>query len=459
MKPAYALIGITLAAALFGCQHPENYRWSGSAQFVTGPEVSEAIAEADAITGSDWNRPNLMVYSYPTPPKDAPPALTVKDFSDRGQATLIDRLTRKGAKPDDIRAAVAKPIKTAPSGTSDPIITGKKELYQFDRTLVATVTKGTTERPGDRLIWTWVLVKPINFVFTGYTVVATNNQTLNIENVQNQTTAQVQGQLSANVPGSATLNPSVSGSLSNQYTTSATINQQYEQLGVDILPTFLRVYQESERNQDVAGNTIIKVSALADPTLLVAPVGSTGILEGSNLKITKAGKPLAPKAASLDMELIKTPLNCPLRAKARLIYEIRRIVGNERSYVEGEQKVAIEQHATPWREFDVVRLEDVAPAAFGISNQNGINIFAKTQGGIRLPLAFSDYETARAMALWMNDEHATSIGKGIQLSLGGSPLGSPYPLLHAELIRDHRSPEERKRICDAQRLPDTAGQL
>jgi hypothetical protein len=263
------------------------------------------------------------------------------------------------------------------------------------------------------------------------------------------------------VPGSIPLSPSVSGSLSNQYTTSANILQQYEQLGVDIVPTFLRIYRESERNQDAAGNTIIKLSVLADPRLLTSEIAaSTRVVEGSNPKLTKAGVPLSAKAASLDVELIESPLHCPLRAKARLLYEIRKITGNERIYIEGDQVVIVEQHATPWREFVVVSADDVVPAAFGIFNDRRIGILAKTPSGISVPLAFSDYDTARAMAVWMNEERATTIGnKGIELTLGGAPLRNPYPLLHAELIGDQRSPQEQKQICDSLRLSNSAGQF
>lgn len=455
-----SLAGILLASSIFGCQHPENYRWAGSAQFVTEPNVDQAIYEAKLATGVDWNQPNITVYAFPTPPlppKD-PGSLTIKDLSDRGQATFIDRLTRKGAKPDEIRAALAKPITTAPGSTADSNILTKKELYRFDRTLVATVTKGLAEKPGDRLIWTWILIKPKNFEFTGYTIVATDNETLNIEHIQNQTTTQIQGQVGATVPGPAKISPSVTGSISNQYATAADIFQQYEKLGADIFPRFLRVYRESERNQDVTGNTLISVSMLADPKFLFLPVKPDSVIVGSNLTITKDGVLLSPKKASLDVELIKDPPHCPLQAQVRLIYEIRRITSNERSYVEGEQKVSIEQHATPWHIVELVSADDVVPAEFGIFDANRIGIFAKVPTGENLPLAFADYDTARAMANWMNAQHASRIGtKGIQLTLGGTPIRNPYPLLHAEVIGDERSPQEQQKICDAIRFSDQTG--
>jgi hypothetical protein len=403
---------------------------------------------------------NLRVVHQHSPPKDPAPSLTIKDYSDRGQETLIDRLTRRGAKPDEIRAALAKPITSRSANASDPSITPKQELYRFDRNLVATVTKGLAAKPGERLMWTWILIKPVNFEFTGYTVVATDNQSLNVEHIQHQTTTQVQGQVSATVPGPAKVSPSLTGSVTNEYTTSADIAQEYEKLGVDILPRFLRIYRESERNLDVAGNTLISMSILADPSFVVnSKVNpTTRIIRATNLKVTKDGTALPPKDASFDVEIIKSPLHCPLRAQVRLIYQIRKINANERSYVEGEQRVRIEQHASDWGSVDVVSADDVVPGSFGIFDTERIAIHVTTPNGERLPLAFVDYETARAMANWMNVQHVSSIGKtGLQLTLGGSPMPKPYPLVHAERIGDERPPQEQRRICDALGLSDNAG--
>jgi hypothetical protein len=152
---------------------------------------------------------------------------------------------------------------------------------------------------------------------------------------------------------------------------------------------------------------------------------------------------LSPADASLDVELIQSPLHCPLKAQVRLIYQMRKITGNERSYVEGEQRVSIEQHATAWRDAEIVRADETSPALFGIFDATGTGIQATT-ATINRPLGFDDYETAQAMANWMTTQHAASIGKkGLRLTLGGSPIRFPYPLLHAERIEA----EEQREIC------------
>jgi hypothetical protein len=68
-----------------------------------------------------------------------------------------------------------------------------------------------------------------------------------------------------------------------------------------------------------------------------------------------------------------------------------------------------------------------------------------------LQLAFADYESAQAMANWMNAQRAHSIGRpAVALTLGGSPIPNPYPLLQAERIGDGgRPPDAQKKLCSA----------
>ena len=49
---------------------------------------------------------------------------------------------------------------------------------------MATVAKGLEWNPGDRMIWTRIFVQPINFAFAGYTVAATDNETVKIASLE-----------------------------------------------------------------------------------------------------------------------------------------------------------------------------------------------------------------------------------------------------------------------------------
>lgn len=436
---------LSALGAINGCQHPEDNRWSGRAEYVIGDEVKEALAEGRAAMHTDWGEPQVAVYAFATPAKAAAAApSSIKDLSDHGQAALVQAMARPGTAGNLLQKVMTG--SNAGTGSASGA-TPTTEPNRFDRTLVATVTKGLSARPGDRLMWTWLLVKPINFRFTGYTVLATETGTLDIEHIEHVTSTSLQGTLSATVPaGAATVNPSVTGSVTNQGTSSAEINQQYVKSGVDIVPGFLRIYRESERNLDVAGNTLISLSVVTDSDKYHDPATPVLVLRASNPSLSKNGRPLPPSEASLDIELVKSPPHCPLLAQVRLVYQLRRITGNERSYLEGAQRVSIEQHATPWtRATEIVSADDVQPALWQIFDNRRIPVEVRTRNREVLPLALSDYETARDVANWMTVTRAAAIGKpGLTLTLGGDPMPGPYPRLAAERVTD---PPNQPEIC------------
>ncbi len=260
---------------LVGCEHGENYRWSSASQ----PRFTPTLTAPASQFGS-WEDPSVSVYSFPTPTL-GPPETALRDLSDQGQAALINAYAARAATADDLRALLARPFKAPAAGPSGESASTAEGIYK--RTLVANVTEGWAASPGDRLVWTWIHVRPVNFVFDGYTVIATDNQVLNIEQITNATTVGVNGTLgqtgsdtsttnTAGTPVSSVLSrvagssAGLAGSLSNTNTTTAAINQQYVKLGADIIPTELRIYRESERNQDVAGNTLISLTMRLDPS-------------------------------------------------------------------------------------------------------------------------------------------------------------------------------------------------
>ncbi len=136
-----------------------------------------------------WNGPSVSVYSYATP-TPATPSLSVTGLSDRGQAAWIEALAKSHADATKLGAILSKPI----GKTDDDTEGAATHDETFSRTLVATVAEGLNAGPADRLVWTWVDIRPDNFSFDGYTIAATDNEQLTVETVQNQSTASLQGQ-------------------------------------------------------------------------------------------------------------------------------------------------------------------------------------------------------------------------------------------------------------------------
>ena len=90
----------------------------------------------------------------------------MRDLTDGGQAEAIRFLEKdsgssmKGDSWADLQGAL----------DDFGVKVGERDPFRFDRVLVANVAKGVDWRPGDRMMWTRVLVQPINFTFAGYSV-------------------------------------------------------------------------------------------------------------------------------------------------------------------------------------------------------------------------------------------------------------------------------------------------
>ncbi len=442
---------LTLLVVLAGCAHPENYRWSENSH----PRFPSDLKEPISSNFGSWSLPAVSVYSFTTP---APTAadVSLQDLSDQGQAALIDAMTRSGAKPDDIREALAKPLKTKTPASETSVSTEGL----FKRTLVANVTKGWNARPGDRLVWTWVDIRPKNFLFEGYTVVATDNQVLNIEQITNATTASLTGQLGKTSSDTSTSNTSgspvsnivsnvlgasagVSGSVGNTYTTTASINQQYVKLGADIVPAELRIYRESERNLDVAGNTLIALSLRVDPSRL-RKVGFLETLRVVSLDVLDDR--FAFRSADsmvFDVAINQAPPRCPLTADVTLFYQFRQ-TRNGRSYVEGQQDAEYASRRSETRQVTIVPADEVAKPSWRVysSANSGDQIWALDPLQNSLPLDFASVEQASAFAAWLNGQNRTffanatpSIGKsGVRLTSGNGTPGRWTPIVRSNFV-------------------------
>jgi hypothetical protein len=108
-----------------------------------------------------------------------------------------------------------------------------------------------------------MFVQPINFRFDGYTVAATDNVTARITSIEETSSRKLSAEIGLAGPGlkSAIIEPSEEQAVKS----STDITAQYEQLGIDIVPEFLRIIRESGTAGDVIGNTRVSVSLVTDP--------------------------------------------------------------------------------------------------------------------------------------------------------------------------------------------------
>jgi hypothetical protein len=200
----------------------------------------------------NFGLPRVSVYSVPNI-RPAPANPTLKDLSERAQVRAIEAIEEAAGSKDTPWDDLRKTL----SDTPDP---GERDPFLFERVLVATVAKGVKWPPGDRMTWTRILVTPINFHFAAYTIAATENETVKISSVEATNVRKVSADIALAVPGADGSKVGVSPSSESSVKTTSDITAQYERLGVDIMPDFLRSIRESGAGGDVTGNTKVALN-------------------------------------------------------------------------------------------------------------------------------------------------------------------------------------------------------
>jgi hypothetical protein len=364
----------------------------------------------------DWTTPHVAVYSVAAPHVHH----TLRDLAERGQARAIDFLEHDfGPKPHAWRE-----VEEALNDGSGPGL-GENDPFKFDRVLVATVTKGVNWDPGDRMRWTRVFVQPINFTFAGYTVAATDNVTTKVSSVEATKTRKFSADLGLTLPG-VEEGPKASVGPSNERTikTTSDITAQYEKLGIDIMPTFLRIIRESETGGDVVGNTTLSLSVVTDPLTIHKKYPNdkiTSWTDKDNLVLlvrkTKLAETRNEEDNSIDVLPQARVPHCALKAKVWMLYEERHIEAGRKYYDEARQGVQFVRDVDHERDMDIVSADDVSPAVWTLKTCSGEcnqtekdpNLQAFVPDGQSRDLVFTDYGQAVKLAHWLRHHQGATV--------------------------------------------------
>ncbi len=281
-----------------------------------------------------WVKPHVAVYSTPAPPHVSP---SLRDLGDAGQAEAISFLEKDSGSKGGALATLRDAL-----GQSNPK-SGERDPFRFERVLIANVAKGIDWEPGDRMIWTRILVQPINFSFADYTVVATDNQTKRVTSIERMDLRKFSADLSATISGMEGPKASLGPSSERTTKTSSDITAQYEKLEIDILPNFMRIMRESETGGDAVGNTEVALTVVTDPDTIRRhypgePIqrSSDGpivlLVTGTHSDEEAAGEQSAGKKMKPIDVLPQVPvLHCALRA--RVSDALRRTQSGQRTRV------------------------------------------------------------------------------------------------------------------------------
>jgi hypothetical protein len=444
------IIAVLLGAALasgaywkYSGPPSTELRWSNYTEVM--PEPSQTFSELHAKDA--WVNPTVSVYSAPyTAPHAAP--VTLKDLSTEGQTHAIDFILKQ-RMPSEVARQKLMSLFGDDTGARD-----RGDPYRVDRVLIATVAKGLNTLPGDRLMWTRIFVEPINFKFAGYTVATTENKSIKLASIENSTSAKlsIRDGSDTDVPGLG--KPEVGQEVEKTQKASSDVNEQYENLGVDIQPNFLRIIRESARGGDVAGNTTIQLSMLTDPSIIwcetakeercPAKVLPTANDDDGNLELVVSSAHLADGEPDPRIDVLPQSVlpHCSLKAKVGMLYELRTIKNGRRNLLEGLQEVELRQDESSARTVGIVPADDVSPAVWSIKvtdakakqpvTDNEPDLFAQIDKGSARKLVFTDYLTASELAHWLKKQMAAGTRveprlKKMTFHVNGVSATKPHP--------------------------------
>jgi hypothetical protein len=400
-------------------------RWSNNTEIK--PQPSDAYERKVKDTKDIWGNSTVSVYSAPyTAPNAAP--LMLKDLSPEGQVRAID-LILKQPKPE---AAWQKLMSLLDGDTR---ARNRVDPYRVDRVLIATVAKGLNTLPGDRILWTRVLIAPINFKFAGYTVAATENKLIKLASIENSTSTKLSIKNGTETLVPVLGKPEVGQEIEKTQKASSDVNEQYENLGVDIKPNFLRIIRESAPGGDVAGNTTIQLSILTDPSIIrcesgnqrkcppnpaakALPTANDETDPDGNLELVVDSTSLENGEQDPRIDVLPQSAlpHCPLKAQVWMLYESRNIISGRGNLLEGLQKVELRQDVFDAGTVDIVPADDIAPAVWSIKvtdarakepvTDDAPDLFAQINKGSARKLAFTNYLTASELVHWLKTQMA-----------------------------------------------------
>jgi hypothetical protein len=364
----------------------------------------------------------VKVNVYASPGATALPADPLSQLSDAGQVALIKAITERTRTLAELRAALAAPLMSPPASRL-----GQPVSDRVTRLLVATLSRPGDYRPGDRIMRAIIHVRALNFTFGGYTIAQTDRKTVDVTAVTRNSTNGASLTLS---PGPTAIASPIGGSLgfntSQVFGTSTRLRENPESLTVDIVPSCLSVVREGSHGADLTGNTLISLTTIAEtaPTTV-----RCGLLPGDpSITPTDArrqpfwviGPDLAftngrPTSKSTERPGgLQTYPTVPLEAQIVLDFELRRVESGGEYYDEGEHAVA----RLKGRSMECQTLVDVdqlMPPLYTLVRQGRgrlgetVNLQA-TADTEEIPVLFTDFETAKAAAAWVNREHPTRLG-------------------------------------------------
>ena len=369
----------------------------------------------------DFALPRFSVYSVPNiHPAHSKP--TLRDLGDRAQVRAIDAIEKGAIVKEEASGTPARPWDDLRKTLSDEDEPGEKDPYLFERVLVATVAKGVKWPPGDRMVWTRIFVQPINFKFAAYTVATTENETVKVSSQEATAVRKLSADIGLTIPGMDGPKIGLTPASESTVKTTSEVSTQYERLGVDIMPMFLRIVRESGAGGDVIGNTTVSLSMTTDDVLIRSDKDDGRFIPEADINLVVTGVHLDDDVGTPSIDVLPlVPLpHCALRAKISAIYEQRHVTKGNAYYDKSRQNVLFIHDVDKERPIDLMGADDVSPFIWGIQlvppgekpgkwNPDTMLQASYNGNGMFRQLVFSDYGRAVKLAHWVRTHRGKDV--------------------------------------------------
>ena len=148
---------------------------------------------------------------------------------------------------------------SVPASQNDP--------FRFERVIQARIDKGTNWAPGNQMLWTRVIIQPINFSFAVNVLIPSNYDTV-VTKVETSNSSKLGADIEATLPTSLGPKAGLDANTAHSTKTSFERKASEETFGVDIRPGVLQIVSESGSSGSAVSNAPVPVRLVTDPHII-----------------------------------------------------------------------------------------------------------------------------------------------------------------------------------------------
>lgn len=284
-----------LSACAIDSKNVVENRWASmvrvSCQSASCKQVDEPFHDPAKMQTVDY-QPTIRVTSETVSEKaaDGGSKLAIKDLSDHGQSTLVEKLDaslqRKPDKQTHTKLLDAIGMSATKSAAAGDTI-GHASATTLKRTLVVNVMSNKHLQPGDRLQNVTITVTPRNASFIAFSNAKTESVTTEFGTITQTTERSVDATLSPTLTGAIVGTGELTASSSTSKEAQGKVIEAITPLNLNIDGKALTIQKQANSHIDISGNTIVSVTLSVDPDVSSEKTTWTAFTASSVNLVTK----------------------------------------------------------------------------------------------------------------------------------------------------------------------------